>query len=473
MKRGSNFNFFIPNPTYYFIDQRFSEKDLYDTAKFCSISQPSPSLSEIRRISLEIPDKIEQENVLFVDNYIYLKFSNGSLNSYEISLNFEKNSIESLKFTQEIAFDGGCNFSQIPLEKSLLFSNFTHQILLVICEKIHIIDINSFSKKSFIRLNRTFLLNSTISHIENYDNFLYIILNFSKIEIYDIRDFFQYSSCFLAELLELPTNSLPFIKDIAINEEYLLILENTTKSCFFLDRLSFSLKNTLFFTNETVYKVELFHETVLIFLMNFDGQLFLKEFIKFSSDSNYYEENNIFEMKSLVKNFEFFPKNLMISVHENLITFIRHSVKFPKNITNLLKKTVANEGIQLLKPAKISGFLQNFSFFEDFLLISNKRELHFMKISIEPGVLSCFPNDSTGTHEYAMNLQLFYFNCSEKEAYCDENGIKTDKIRVILNVYQELFESSNIALAIGLDKTSLYHTCQRNNASRSSKERKM
>ena len=438
------------------MDQLLNDKDLNEQAKFCSIVQPDPNLLDLLLIDLNISDKINQDNFLIIDTYIYMKLSNGSLISYEMIVNSDEASLKSIIFSQEIpfSFDSCLNTTmKSTVKNKLLFNNQTKQIVLVSCNKLYVISIiylkQHQNKKSVMLLNKSLSLNGTIILSEIYENFLYIILNSSKIEIYDIRDFFQYSSIYLEEIVEF--NSTPYIKDIAVNEDFLLVLENTTNSCFFLDRIGILLKNTLFL-NGTVYDVEVFFDTVMVYYENIDGQLFLKEFVRLNKVSNYYQENNIFELKSMVKELEFVPRNLLITVHENLITFIRHSVKYPINITLYLKKTIAFEGVQLLHPITITENLnKNYTFLRDFILISNLRELHLMKISIDSAYLKCFPGDSIDTRKYTVNLALYYFNCSnDLEISCDYDEIRNDHIKVILNVYQELFESSNIALAIGL-----------------------
>ena len=327
-------------------------------------------------------------------------------------------------------------------------------------DKVHMISTDFIDQRMVMIFNRSFHVNGSITHTQIYDNFIYLVLNFTTIEIYDLRDFFQYHSIPINTLIDPGNNDLA-VNSIAINSDFLLILENSTNCCYFFDRLGLMLRNTLFF-NGSAKIVKAFVDTVVVYYQHVEGQMFLQEFIRFSKDSNYYIENNIFEMKSPAKSFKILDQNLLLSTHENLLTFIRHSVQFPKNITSSLKKTLAFEGVHRVSPwgGIINGNRSDNitdMFFDNSLIVSNRRELHFFQLLIQPGGLTCLAGDSVATHKYETNLLLYYFNCTididnigQDNSNCQNSLIKNDKIRVVFDVYQELFESSNIALAIGL-----------------------
>lgn len=377
--------------------------------------------------------------------------SNGSLIIYEMQLDHTNSSIQNVVFSQEILFlpeNSSLQNNTPAFQVKVFFSNATHQIILVLDSQIQMFNLTTVDNKTYIYLDKTKNFNGTISMMEIYQNFLYIIVNYTRIDIYDVRDFFQYISMLLQDLSSF--GSVPFIKDIAISSDFLLVLENTTNSCLFFDRLGLFLKNTIYFNGKAL-NVEVSLNTVFIYYQTLEGILYLKEYIRYSPNSNFYLENNIFEIKSYIKEFLFLPYNVLVCVHENLITFLRHSVSSPKNITNYLKKTVAFEGIKFLQSSiKRSGNISDshLQFFDNFILASTKRELQILKPNIAPGSLNCFADGGTPTRKYDASFLLYYFNCSEYS--CEDTKIISDKIKVILNVYQELFESSNIALAIGL-----------------------
>ena len=471
VKKGSNFNFDLPispSHSYFYISERPStSKDVYDPAAFCKITQPDPTLFELKKIALDFPDKLTQESLLFLDNYIFLSLSNGSLISYALSLTPDNSSIDSLTFSQEIPnlfnnsiANNNVNTSAYRRYSKLLFSNYSKQILLMAYDKVHMISTTFIEQRMVMIFNRSFHVNGSITHTQIYDNFIYLVLNFTTLEIYDLRDFFQYHSIPINTLIDPGNNNLA-VNSIAINSDFLLILENSTNCCYFFDRLGLMLRNTLFF-NGSAKIVKAFLDTVFVYYQHVDGQMFLQEFIRYGKDSNYYIENNIFEMKSPAKSFKILDQNLLLSTHENLLTFIRHSVQFPKNITSSLKKTLAFEGVQRVSPwgGIINANRSDNStdmFFDNSVIVSNRRELHFFQLVVQPGGLTCLAGDSVATHKYETNLLLYYFNCTididginSDNSNCQSSLIKNDKIRVVLDVYQELFESSNIALAIGL-----------------------
>lgn len=363
------------------------------------------------------------------------------------------NNMSNISFISDISNDNNNSntINKAPSAKpysnyQLLFSNMTKEILIISNEELQLINLVSTNQKVVLLLNKTLKVNGTVSNAAIIQNFLYLIINFSRIEIYDIRDFFQYNSINLSQLIEF--NSTPIVADIAVNSDFLFILENTTNSCFFFDRLGLFLKNTLFF-NGTVYNIQVFESTVLIYYLTFDGKLFLKEYLRFNPDSNYFQENNLFEMGSLVKELSFLSRNMLVSCHENLVTFIRHSVKYPKNVTNVLKKTFAYEGIQFLVPAEVTGTMKNESqFLQELVLVSKKGEVNLLMMNPNSGSLVCTPDNNVVTRKYEISMILYYFNCTDRS--CSYLKIQSDKLRVVLSIYQELFESSNIALAIGL-----------------------
>lgn len=468
LKKGANFDFLLPSlpsSSYFYINETYSINDLYNPALFCEISQPDPNLQELEIITLDFPDGVSQESMLFLDNYVFLSFSNGSVLSYEIFLSSDNSSIDSVRFSQEIPYlFNRSNFENSTYQQNsvLLFDNFSKQILLVVFDKVQTISTIMLNSKLTILFNMSLHVNGSITQAELYENFLYLILNYTTIEIYDIRNFFQYNSLAVTEIID-PINGTLALNDIAVNDDFLLLLENSTKACYFFDRLGLTLKNTLFL-NGTATIVKTFSDTVFVYYQQADGEMFLKEFLRFNENSNYFVENNIFEMKAATKDFQFLEENFLLSVHENLLTFIRHSIKYPNNITSFLKTTLAYEGVQQISVWRSMDLTtinslngSNGNIFDNTLMLSNLRELHFIQSIVVPPIFSCFADDSVKTQKYEMSLLLYYLNCSNGDVdpssdiiECQDLITNFDKIRVVFDVYQELFESSNIALAIGL-----------------------
>lgn len=78
------------------------------------------------------------------------------------------------------------------------------------------------------------------------------------------------------------------------------------------------------------------------------------------------------------------------------------------------------------------------------MVLTNKKEIHILSMNFLKASVICVPTNSFANSKYILDLDIYTRYDTPQYEFNKES------IRLILNVYVELFESSNIALAIGL-----------------------
>ena len=148
----------------------------------------------------------------------------------------------------------------------------------------------------------------------------------------------------------------------------------------------------------------------------------------------------------------------LIALHDNLVSFMTHTVTQPSNIARDLKKGLAFEAIENLREFKGGKNSSENLEYNDFFLAKTKNELSIQQLHKKLPMILCHPDSSISSGRYAFGIEIFEFVCDPAavgqqvpgEKKCQKSEIVKREKNYVFHVYEELFESSNVALAIGL-----------------------
>ena len=165
--------------------------------------------------------------------------------------------------------------------------------------------------------------------------------------------------------------------------------------------------------------------------------------------------NLVFELQSKVNDM-ILTDDYLIALHDNLVSFMTHTVTQPPNIARDLKKGLAFEAIEKLREFRSGSNASEYIEYSDFFLAKTKNELSIQQLHKKLPMIQCHPDGSISNGRYAFDIEIFEFVCGTTppsqtgERRCSKSEIVKREKNYVFHVYEELFESSNVALAIGL-----------------------
>lgn len=343
----------------YFVEVKSSKSDSYNPATFCKLQQPDLDFTENLKTSYNLNENLNQQAFLIIEDKLLILSPNNTLIVFDLEI--KDKGVHSMKFWQTFWIKDDCLNTSYVLQKMLYDVN-NELLIIVSCNKLHFYYFQLSSNNIFqpIRFYKTIPFNGTINKTLIFNDFVYILLNSTIIDVWRINDYSDKSYNYI-DIYEVVGDIAGLrINDFSVNENYVFIVENKTNAAYFLDRYFFNLKTTIHF-DAYVQNIRSYGDTLFILYQTLNKTFVLKEYFRLSSSNDFFYENNAFEMNSPVKDMFFLNDKLLVARHENLLTIIEHSIKAPSNVSAIVKRTIAWEGLEHLTPrlAKKRVFIGN------------------------------------------------------------------------------------------------------------------
>lgn len=455
----------IKNPVYY-VEKKSLDQDI-NPATFCGLLEPRVDLKYFEKVFDQTDPEIfnEEDQLLMIDDKLYVLLSSGILQVFNITLDQETtqmqfnhyNEINLLESNIMKALNG-------PFYIKMGYNKQFNKLVVVVQEEMVLIDIDDNNKTSWMKYEKIQFENkeSLIKAIF-YDDFLYLLRNYSFIEEYKVISASQISKTAVLNASEFTKheektkNHSTCILDFDINKNYFSFIENNTKNALTLLR-----KNASYFsliTNEPYQNISFEYSPKKVYLTTnklfilVDADLNMEYFLyeyQLNSTKDFFDFIDVYhidyEYSDLYIN-DFY----LFASYQYFTTLLPHALEFPSDLNRRLKISLNVERVREIQGLKRSNNFNNNNqelLGPSYFTAAIGNHIGMIKAYLEPGRIICKTHQFTPLGNYSLGLKLYHLNCNSLEDQeCKASASEFYSDEIIYNfqvIAQENFSKAQI-----------------------------
>lgn len=457
----------LKNPVYY-VEKKSLDDDI-NPATFCGLQEPRVDLKYFEKVFDQTDPKIftEEDQLLMIDDKLYVLLSSGILQVFNITLDHDTtqmhfnhyNEINLLESNIMKALNG-------PFYIKMGYNKQFNKLLVVVQEEMVVINIDDNNKTSWMRYEKIQFENKEpLIKAIFYDDFLYLLRNYSFIEEYKVISATQISKTAVLNASEITKNDVTYILDFDINKNYFSFIENNTKNVFTLLRKDVSYFSLI--TNKPYQNISFEYSPKKIYLTtnklfilvdaDINMEYFLYEY-QLNSTNNFFDFIDVYhidyEYADLYIN-DFY----LFASYKYFTTLLPHALEYPSDLNRRLKIALNVERVREIQGLKRSIIFNDNNKNNQELLgpsyftAAIGDHIGMIKAYLEPGRIICKTHKFTPLGNYSLGLKLYHLNCNSLEDQdCKASASEFYSDEVVYNFQVIAQENSSQQTKIELEK---------------------